>query len=96
VQLLDAPRQSGSGRDARLLADLSLAQLRSEDAEAAEATAREAYRLQPANPAASAAWGIALATLNQQPELARGLLDKAKALMGDNPMLAEARKQLGS
>jgi cellulose synthase operon protein C len=96
AQLLDNQRQAGSGQDVRLLADLSLAQLRSDDAVAAEKTAREAYRLQPANPAATAAWGMALAKLNQQPDLAKALLDKAKAFMGDSPMLVDARKQLGS
>lgn len=96
AQLLDHLRQSGSGQDVRLLADLSLAQLRNGDAEAAEGTAREAYRLQPANPAAAAAWGMALAKLKQRPDDARALLAKAKATGGNNPLLAETLKLLAS
>ncbi len=94
AQLLDHLRQSGGARDVRLLADLALAQLRDGDAETAEKTAREAYRLQPANPAAATAWGMSLARLKQRPEDARALLDKARAIGGDNPLLAEARKLL--
>ena len=76
-QLLEFLRANGSGRDVRLLADLSQAQLRSGDAETAEATAREAYRLQPSNPLAARAWGVCLNALKQRPGDARALLAKA-------------------
>lgn len=77
VELLDHLRENGSGQDVHLLADLSLAQLRSGDAAGAEQTAREAYRLQPANPLAAQAWGNALVALRQRPADARALLAKA-------------------
>ncbi len=79
-QLLEYLRANGSGQDVRLLADLSQAQLRSGDAEAAEATAREAYRLQPSSPLAARAWGLCLNALKQRPADARALLAKAQAL----------------
>ena len=79
-QLLKFLRANGSGGDVRLLADLSQAQLRSGDAEAAEATAREAYRLQPSSPLTARAWGICLNALKQRPADARALLAKAQAL----------------
>ena len=79
-QLLEFLRANGSGKDVRLLADLSQAQLRSGDAEAAEASAREAYRLQPSSPLAARAWGLCLDALKQRPADARALLAKAQAL----------------
>jgi len=79
-QLLEFLRANGSGGDVRLLSDLSQAQLRSGDAAAAEATAREAYRLQPSNPLAAKAWGLCLNALKQRPADARALLAKAQAL----------------
>ena len=81
-QLLEYLRQNGSARDVRLLADLSQAQLRGGDAEKAEATAREAYRLQPSNPLAAWAWGNCLNALKQRPDDAKALLAKAKAPSG--------------
>jgi Flp pilus assembly protein TadD len=80
--------------DARLLADLSLARLRSGDAEAALASAEAAYRLQRASPVAAQARGMALAKLGRDPELAKALLDKAERIGGGNPLLKEARAQL--
>lgn len=93
--LLANLRDSTGGGDVRLLADLSLAQLRSGNAGEAEKTAAEAYRTQPASAATAQAWGMALAALRQRPQDARALLDKARALAGDNPMLVEARSHLG-
>ena len=81
-QLLEYLRQNGSGKDVRLLADLSQAQLRGGDAETAETTAREAYRLGPSNPAAARAWANCLNALKQRPGDAQALLDKARALGG--------------
>lgn len=81
-QLLEHLRENGSARDVRLLADLSQAQLRAGDADAAEATAREAYRLQPSNPLAARAWGNCLNALKQRPDDAKALLEKAKVLGG--------------
>jgi Flp pilus assembly protein TadD len=79
-QLLQFLRDNGSAKDVHLLADLSQAQLRSGDAETAEVTAREAYRLQPSNPFASRAWGVCLNALKQRPADARALLAKAQVM----------------
>lgn len=80
--------------DARLLAELSLAQLRSGDAEAALLSADKAYALQRASPVAALAKGMALAKLRRDQDLAAALLDKAERMGGSNPLLQEARAQL--
>ncbi|GAA4767005.1 hypothetical protein GCM10023306_11220 [Novosphingobium ginsenosidimutans] len=80
--------------DARLLAELSLAQLRSGDAEAALLSADKAYALQRASPVAALAKGMALAKLRRNQDLAATLLDKAERMGGSNPLLQEARAQL--
>lgn len=85
----------GGARDARLLVDLSLAQLNTGDAEAARDSAQRAARLMPASGFAAQAWGLALVELEEDPDLARQLLDKARRIDGDNPLLAAARKRLG-
>lgn len=92
--LLENIKAGGADRDVRVLADLSLAQLRSGDPKAAEASARQAYRLQRANPLAAQAWGLSLAALGEKPQIARALLDKARLLIGDNALLAEGRLRL--
>lgn len=91
--LENADRRLGHG-DVRLLADLSLAQLRSGDAEAALASAEAACHLQRASPVAAQARGMALAKLGRDPVLAAALLDKAERIGGNNPMLKEARALL--
>jgi len=78
--LLEAVRMSGSESDVRLLTDLAMAQLKDGDAQAAEATARMAYGLQPSNGAAAGAWGLSLNALKSRPDDARALLAKAKLL----------------
>ena len=84
----------GGGRDWRLLADLSLAQMRSGDARAAIRSARRAWELQPASALTAQAYGMALAEAGSEPERARQLLEAARRAGGDNPLLAEARKKL--
>lgn len=91
--LENADLRLGHG-DARLLADLSLAQLRSGDAEAALASADKAYRLQRSSPVAALAKGMALAKLGRDPDQATALLDKAERIGGSNSMIKEARAQL--
>lgn len=93
VLLDNADRRLGHG-DVRLLADLSLAQLRSGDTAAALASADKAYDLQRSNPVAALAKGMALAKLGRDPEQARALLDKAERIGGPNPLIKEARGQL--
>jgi hypothetical protein len=81
-------------RDVRVLADLSLAQLRSGDPEAALQSAVAAKRLQRASPVAAQAHGMALAALGREPQLAKALLAKAQRIGGENALLKEARAQL--
>ncbi len=81
-ELLEMLRSNGGGGDTRLLADLSMAQLRNSDPVAAEATAREAYRLQPASAATARAWGMSLTARKQRPADAAALLAKAQSLGG--------------
>lgn len=85
----------GGARDGRLLVDLSLAQLNTGDARDARDTAERAARLMPASGFAAQAWGMALVELDEDPDLARQLLDKARRIDGDNPLLAAGRKRLG-
>lgn len=93
-RLLDSLRQRGGNRDVRLLADLSLAQLRLGDNEAALESAERASLLQPSSGVAAQARAMALVGLGRDLPLARQLLDKARRLGGDNPLLAETRAKL--
>lgn len=79
-RLLEHARDNGGARDALLLAELSIAQLRGGDTAAAEATGREAYSIQRARPAVAESWGLALNAIGR---------DKARA----NALLAQARRQ---
>lgn len=92
--LLESLRLRGGGRDARLLADLSLAQLRDGDRQAALDTARQAYALQRASPVTAQALGMAYAELGEEPALARQLLEKARRIGGDNALLRQALGKL--
>lgn len=92
--LLENLRLRGGNSDARLLADLSYAQLRSGDAQAALDSATRAWTLQPASPAAAQARGMALVELGQDPALARQLLEQARRSGGDNTLLKAARAKL--
>jgi len=92
--LLENLRLRGGNRYARLLADLSLAQLRSGDAEAALESATRAWQLAPASAFAVQARALALVALDRDPDLARQLLEQARKTGGDNPLLAEARRKL--
>jgi predicted Zn-dependent protease len=80
ARLLLEGLQRGGESDVELLADLSLAQLRSGDAKLAEATARRAYEMQRGSPVAAGAWGLSLTAL-RQPGRAAALLDKARAVL---------------
>ena len=92
--LLEHLHQQGGGRDARLLADLAFVQLRDGNRIAALASARAAWQLQPGSAVSAQALGLALVANREQPLAARQLLDQARALGGDNPLLAKARKEL--
>lgn len=93
-ELLESLVQRGGGRDARLLADLSLAHLRSGDNRTALALAQQAWQLQPASPVSAQALGATLVGARQNLAQARLLLDQARLTGGDNPKLAQARKDL--
>lgn len=86
--------QRGGGADWRLLCDLSFAQLRSGDATAASDNARQAWLVQPASALTNQAYGMALAEAGGEAGQARQLLEAARRIGGDNPLLAAARKKL--
>jgi predicted Zn-dependent protease len=92
--LLENALANDGGDDARLLAELSLAQLRTGDAKAAEGSAHRAYLLQRASPLTTQAWGMSLAAQGKDKPAATALLAKAKEIGGDNPLLAEGRRLL--
>ena len=92
--LLENLRARGGNRDFRLLADLSLAQLRTGDGAAALESASRAYRLQRASPVTAQAYGMALVAADERLPLARQLLEKARTVGGDNPLLLESRAKL--
>ena len=92
--LLESLRQRGGNRDAGLLADLSLAQLRSGDAEAALQTAQRAWQIAPASPFAALTRAMALSALGRDPDMARQLVDQVSKTAPGNPLLAEARRKL--
>ncbi|MDG2004287.1 MAG: tetratricopeptide repeat protein [Novosphingobium sp.] len=85
---------TGSESDVQLLSDLALMQIYTGDPHAAEVNARHAYRLQRASPVAAQAWGLSLVALGTRPQDAAALLEKARALMGDNPLLTQGRLRL--
>ena len=93
-QLLENLRARGFGRDVRLLCDLSLAQLRLGDDDAALDTAQAAYALQPASPVAAQALGMALAESGDA-KPARSMLRKARGIAGSNPLLEQALRKAG-
>lgn len=87
-------RDDGDARDVRLLSELALAETREDDPEAARGNARAAYRLQRSSPLATQALGFCYAALGTRREEARALLDKAQAMAGETPLIAEARRAL--
>lgn len=92
--LLQRVAQRDGARDARLLADLSFAKLRGGEAADALKYAELAYRLQPMSPVTTQAYGMALVDDAKRAVLTRQLLDKAKRIGGDNPLLQETRTAL--
>jgi tetratricopeptide (TPR) repeat protein len=88
-------RDNGDARDVQLLSDLALIEAGEGDMEAAEASARAAYRLQRSSPEATQALAFSYAASGRDPAAARALLDKAQVMLGETPLLAEARRMLG-
>ena len=93
--ILDYLRRTGSGQDVQLLADLALVRLGSGEAHAGEQAASQAYSLQRGSPIAAQALALSYATLQVRRGQALSLLDKARQMLGDNPLLAQARDRLG-
>lgn len=89
AHLLEFLAATGSGTDARLQADLSLARLRSGDGAGARSAGERAYRLQRAAPASAQAWSMALGGATADTALARALLEKARAASGGNAVMSE-------
>lgn len=94
VSLLDALVARRGGRDVRLLADLSFAQVQSGDAGSAVETAERACNLQPSNPQAVAALALALVARGTDDARAGAILAKAQRLGEDSALLAKARATL--
>jgi hypothetical protein len=94
VAILNYLRRSGSDRDVQLLTDLALLQLGSGAPDAAEDTAIQAYRLQRASPLAGQTLALSYATLGVSRQRTSALIAKARQMLGDNPVLAQARERL--
>jgi tetratricopeptide (TPR) repeat protein len=94
VAVLDYLRRSGGEHDVQLLTDLALVQLSSGATAEAEVTAMQAYKLQRASPLAAQTLALSFATLNERPQSTFSLLDKARQMLGDNPVLAQARERM--
>ena len=95
-EILDYLRRTGGGDDVQLLTDLALVRMGSGAPDAGGSAAGQAYRLQRASPIAAQALGLSYATLGVHRGAAMSLLDKARQMLGDNPLLAQARERLGS
>lgn len=87
-------RDNGGEGDVQLLSDLALAEAGTGDFEAARDNALAAYRLQRASPMATQALAYSYAALGDRPVEARALLDKAQAIVGDTPLIANSRARL--
>ncbi|MEW9855467.1 tetratricopeptide repeat protein [Novosphingobium sp. M1R2S20] len=86
--------RAGGTQDAQLLLDLALVQLRAGDAQKAPRYAAEAYRLQRANPVAAQVLALSYAASGTNRPQAAALLEKAGLMLGDTPLLAQARARL--
>lgn len=93
-QILDYLGRTGSGQDVQLLTDLALIRLGTGDPQGGERVAAQAYRLQRASPIAAQALALSYATLAVQRPQTVALIAKARAMLGDNALLAETRMRL--
>jgi tetratricopeptide (TPR) repeat protein len=92
--ILDYLRRTGDGEDVQLLTDLALIRLGLGEPEHGERAAAQAYQVQRANPLAAQALALSYATLDIRRAQALSLLNKARQMLGDNPLLAEASDRL--
>jgi predicted Zn-dependent protease len=93
-RLLAGAAEASQGRDIQLLSDLALVEIKAGDAAAGVETARRAEAVYRAYPASAQALGVALAADGSEPQTAAAALVKARALLGDNPLLVQARTVL--
>jgi tetratricopeptide (TPR) repeat protein len=87
-------RDNGGEGDVELLTDLAMVEAGAGDLQAAREAAQSAYSLQRASPIAAQALGASYAALGDDPAEARALLDKAQAILGETPLIAQARQKL--
>ena len=87
-------RDNGGSRDVQLLSDLAVLQVQAGDIKAAQDTALTAYRLQRSSPIASQALAFSYAADARRRSMAPALLDKAYAMLGNTPLIAQARRML--
>lgn len=87
-------RDNGGEGDVELLTDLAMVEAGAGDLQAAREAAQSAYSLQRASPIAAQALGASYAALGDDPGDARALLDKAQAILGETPLIAQARARL--
>lgn len=95
-RLLESVALEGRSRDVQLLSDLALVQVRTGDVALGLETARRASALYRAQPLAAQAMGVALVAEGASRSGAGALLAKARLMMGDNPLLVEARTILAA
>jgi tetratricopeptide (TPR) repeat protein len=92
--ILDYLQRTGVQYDVQLLTDLALIRLGTGEADLAERAAAQAYDLQRGSPIAAQTLALSYATLGIKRSAALSLLDKARQMLGDNPLQTEARNRL--
>jgi predicted Zn-dependent protease len=92
--ILDYLQRTGEAYDVQLLTDLALIRLGTGEADLGERAAARAYDLQRASPIAAQTLALSYATLGIKRDAALSLLDKARQMLGDNPLQTEARSRL--
>lgn len=86
--------ENGEGSDVRLLSNLAIIQAGTGDPEGAQQYARAAYRLQRASPIATQTLGFTYVMTGTRRQDAVALLDKAQAMVGASPLIAQARARM--
>ena len=93
ARLLEKLRQRIGENDALILAGLSQAYTGMGQTEKAVAAGRIAYRVQPSSPVVSHLYGLALLADGKRKQDAIALLEKAVAIMPDNPVYRESLRR---
>lgn len=92
--VLEYLRATGSDDDVQLLADLALIRVGTGAPQMAQGVAEHAYHLQRSSPIAAQALALHYAALGVRRPDALSLLDKARQMLGDNALIADARQRL--